>query len=45
VVAVSSAHRKESLEACKYGIENIKSRVPIWKKEISESGSSWIGGF
>jgi len=45
VVAVSSAHRKESLEACKYGIENIKSRVPIWKKEISQSGSSWIGGF
>ena len=45
VVAVSSAHRKESLEACKYGIENIKSRVPIWKKEISQSGSSWIGRF
>ena len=45
MVAVSSPHRKESLEACKYGIENIKLRVPIWKKEISQSGSSWIGGF
>jgi molybdopterin synthase catalytic subunit len=45
VVAVSSPHRKESLEACKYGIENIKSRVPIWKKEMSQSGSSWIGAF
>jgi len=45
VVAVSSPHRKESIEACKYGIENIKLRVPIWKKEISQSGSSWIGGF
>ena len=44
LVAVSSPHRKESLEACKYGIENIKLRVPIWKKEISQSGSSWIGG-
>ena len=41
-VAVSSEHRKESLEACTYAIENIKFRVPIWKKEISESGSSWI---
>ena len=45
MVAVSSPHRKESLEACKYGIENIKLRVPIWKKEISQAGSSWIGGF
>jgi molybdopterin synthase catalytic subunit len=41
-VAVSSQHRKESLEACTYAIENIKSRVPIWKKEMSESGGSWI---
>ena len=32
-VAVSSEHRKEAFEACKYGIDNIKTRVQIWKKD------------
>jgi molybdopterin synthase catalytic subunit len=44
VVAVSSEHRKEAFDACRYGIEGIKSRVPIWKKEISELGALWIDG-
>jgi molybdopterin synthase catalytic subunit len=43
-VAVSSEHRKEAFEACRYGIESIKSRVPIWKKEVSELGASWTDG-
>ncbi len=43
-VAVSSEHRNEALEACKYGIDNIKIRVPIWKKEYSETGDSWVNG-
>ena len=37
-VAVSSEHRKEAFEACKYGIDNIKTRVPIWKKEVLGDG-------
>ena len=43
IVAVSSEHRKEAIEACRYGIDELKHRVPIWKKEISESGEEWIG--
>jgi len=41
IVAVSSSHRKESLEAVQYGIDTIKERVPIWKKEFYEDGSVW----
>jgi molybdopterin synthase catalytic subunit len=43
-VAVSSEHRKEAFEACKYGIDNIKTRVPIWKKEYSGTGDNWVPG-
>ena len=43
-VAVSSEHRNEAFEACKYGIDNIKTRVPIWKKEYSEAGDKWVTG-
>jgi molybdopterin synthase catalytic subunit len=43
IVAVSAEHRREALEACRYCIDELKSRVPIWKKEVSESGEEWIG--
>jgi molybdopterin synthase catalytic subunit/molybdopterin converting factor small subunit len=43
IVGVSSEHRKEAIEACRYGIDELKHRVPIWKKEISETGEEWIG--
>ena len=43
-IAVSSEHRKEAFEACRYGIDEIKQKVPIWKKEFSESGTKWIEG-
>lgn len=43
IVAVSSEHRKEAMEACRYGIDELKHRVPIWKKEVSEDGEEWIG--
>ncbi len=41
-VAVSSEHRKEAFEACKFGIDSIKERAPIWKKEFTESGAEWL---
>jgi molybdopterin synthase catalytic subunit len=44
VVAVSSGHRKEAFEACKFGIDSIKEKAPIWKKEFSESGTEWLEG-
>lgn len=43
IVAVSAEHRGEAIEACRYGIDEVKHRVPIWKKEISEDGEEWIG--
>ena len=41
-VAVSAEHRKEAFEACKFGIDSIKERAPIWKKEFSESKTEWL---
>jgi len=43
-IAVSAEHRKEAFEACKFGIDVIKEKVPIWKKEFSESGTEWLEG-
>ncbi|XP_021360497.1 molybdopterin synthase catalytic subunit-like [Mizuhopecten yessoensis] len=42
VIAVSSPHRKESLEAVGYAIDTVKAVVPIWKKEIyADESSAW----
>ena len=42
VVAVSTPHRAESFEACKWLIDTIKQVVPIWKKEIYDNGEEWL---
>lgn len=44
IIGVCSEHRQEAFEACKYIIDNVKTRVPIWKKEISEEGQKWTDG-
>jgi molybdopterin synthase catalytic subunit len=44
IIGVSSEHRYEAFEACKYIINNVKTRVPIWKKEISEESQKWTDG-
>jgi molybdopterin synthase catalytic subunit len=42
-VGVSSAHRGEAFEACRYIIDEVKHRLPIWKKEHYRSGNSgWV---
>lgn len=42
LVAVSSVHRKESLHACEFLIDELKASVPIWKKEVyQDSGAAW----
>ncbi|XP_010006918.1 PREDICTED: molybdopterin synthase catalytic subunit [Chaetura pelagica] len=41
IIAVSSPHRAESLEAVTYCINTLKASVPIWKKEIYEDEYSW----
>ena len=44
IIGVSSEHRHEAFEACKYIINNVKTRVPIWKKEISRESQKWADG-
>ena len=41
-IAVSSPHRKEAFEACRYAIDELKRRVPIWKKEFFNDGAEWV---
>jgi molybdopterin synthase catalytic subunit len=41
VVAVSSPHRKEALEATRDIIDTLKKDVPIWKKETFRDGAMW----
>ncbi|HEU5081473.1 MAG TPA: molybdenum cofactor biosynthesis protein MoaE [Opitutaceae bacterium] len=42
-VSVTAAHRDAAFAGCRYVIDEIKARVPIWKKEHYESGSTeWI---
>jgi molybdopterin synthase catalytic subunit len=39
VIAVSAPHRRDSLEAVSYCIDQVKTTVPIWKKEWYEDSS------
>jgi len=43
IIAVATPHRPEAFEAGRYAIERLKQIVPIWKKEVWEDGSEWIG--
>jgi molybdopterin synthase catalytic subunit len=43
-IAAASAHRDEAFAACRYVIEELKRRVPIWKRELYADGSvQWVG--
>ena len=44
VVSVSCPHRAEAFAACRWGIDQLKESVPIWKKEHASDGSFWIEG-
>jgi len=42
-VAVSTPHRAQAFEACRYAIDTLKELVPIWKKENAPDGSGeWV---
>ena len=44
VVGVSSPHRAQAFEACRWLIDTLKEEVPIWKKELYADGrSEWVG--
>ena len=42
-IAAAAPHRDDAFAACRYVIEEVKKRLPIWKKELSANGSaSWV---
>ncbi len=42
-VEVATAHREEAFEACRWIVDEVKSRVPIWKKEhYLDGGGEWL---
>jgi molybdopterin synthase catalytic subunit len=43
VIAAAAAHRGAAFDACRYAIEELKARAPIWKREQFADGSVWIG--
>jgi len=43
-IAVSAGHRREAFEACMYVIDELKQKVPLWKKETSPEGDFWVEG-
>ena len=43
VIAVSSPHRAEAFEACRFLIDELKRSLPIWKKEVYQDGAAWLG--
>lgn len=42
LVVVGSSHRKEAFQAIEWIVDEVKHRVPIFKKEINEEGEFWI---
>lgn len=42
-VVVAAPHRGTAFEACRYAIDALKSRVPVWKREqYRDGGTAWI---
>jgi molybdopterin synthase catalytic subunit len=45
LIACTAAHRDTGVfEAARYGIDRLKEIVPVWKKEVSPTGESWVEG-
>jgi molybdopterin synthase catalytic subunit len=41
VIAVSAPHRDEAYAASRFAIDTLKTRLPIWKREVYADGSTW----
>ena len=41
-IAAGAEHRAEALDACRWMIDELKARVPIWKKEVTPEGDAWV---
>jgi MoaE-MoaD fusion protein len=44
LIVVVSAHRAPAFDACRWVIDTLKRKVPIWKKEFFEDGAVWADG-
>ncbi len=44
LVAVSAPHRGEAFAGAREIIDEIKARAPIWKRELTDEGASWVQG-
>lgn len=42
MVAVTSAHRGESFQACEFLMDYLKTQAPFWKKEQTPTGARWV---
>jgi molybdopterin synthase catalytic subunit len=42
LVACSSPHRAEAYQANQHALEQLKARVPVWKREVGSRGSRWV---
>ncbi len=42
LIVVGAEHRKAAFEACEWMIDELKKRVPIWKKEVTPGGDAWV---
>lgn len=43
VIACAAPHRTPAFRACEAAIEALKREVPIWKREVYQDGSEWVG--
>jgi len=42
LIVAGAAHRAAAFDACEWCIDTLKQTVPIWKKEITPTGESWV---
>ena len=42
LIATGAEHRAPALQACEWLIDELKQRVPIWKKECTPQGDAWV---
>ena len=42
LVAVTSAHRGQSFQACEFLMDYLKTHAPFWKKEVTPDGARWV---
>ena len=44
LIGIAATHRSDAFSACRYIIDELQKRVPIWKKEFFSGGAVWVDG-